>query len=108
MSNLYLDGSIENAYHDAKLVFDSITDDDTFQTADSGLVFSYLDKIVQALERQVPKKVVKTKNIYGHNGYDYRCPICGGDAETVTGDSYLDYRLNFCDDCGQKLDWSDE
>ena len=37
----------------------------------------------------------------------YLCPGCGANAETDCGDYMLDYRLNYCDNCGQKLDWSD-
>ena len=55
---------------------------------------------IQALEKQIPKKVVMDKNIY-------LCPNCGANTETDCGDDMLDYRLNFCDNCGQKLDWSD-
>lgn len=55
-----------------------------------------------AREKQMPKKVVK-------NGKrSYKCPCCGESAKTETGDSFIDYRLDYCDGCGQKLDWSDE
>lgn len=53
---------------------------------------------ISALEKQIPKKVVEDKNIY-------LCPNCGASAETDCGDDMLDYRLNYCDNCGQKLDW---
>ena len=56
---------------------------------------------INALEKQMPKKVVGERNIY-------LCPNCGANAETDCGDDMLDYRLNYCDNCGQKLDWSDE
>jgi hypothetical protein len=99
MSNLYLDSSFENAYHDVKLVFDLITDDDTFQSADSGLVFSYLDRIVEALEKQVPKKIT-----------DCACPICNSVAVEITSDGFMNPNepFEYCCYCGQKLDWSDD
>ena len=54
---------------------------------------------IEALKKQMPKKVVVVdKNIY-------ICPNCGANAETDCGDDMLDYRLNYCDNCGQKLDW---
>ena len=57
---------------------------------------------IKALEKQIPKKVVK-------NGKrSYKCPCCGESAKTETGDSFIDYRLDYCDGCGQKLDWGDE
>lgn len=55
---------------------------------------------INALEKQIPKKVVTDKNIY-------ICPNCGANVETDCGDDMLDYILNFCDNCGQKLDWSE-
>ena len=58
------------------------------------------EKEIQELEKQIPKKVVLDKNIY-------LCPECGASAETDCGDDMLDYRLNYCDNCGQKLDWSE-
>ena len=57
-------------------------------------------KAIKALKKQIPKKVIMKRNIY-------LCPNCGADAETDCGDDMLDYRLNFCDNCGQKLDWSE-
>lgn len=57
---------------------------------------------IQALEKQIPKKVVKDGKL------SYKCPCCGESAKTETGDSFIDYRLDYCDGCGQKLDWSDE
>lgn len=58
------------------------------------------EKAIEALEKQIPKKVIEDKNIY-------LCPICGANVETDCGDDMLDYRLNYCDNCGQKLDWSE-
>ena len=60
-----------------------------------------LNMAIQALEKQIPKKVVKDGE------RRYKCPCCGGCAKTETGDSFIDYRLDYCDGCGQKLDWSD-
>lgn len=49
---------------------------------------------ISALEKQIPKKVVK------HNGSElYHCPNC---------DTYfLGNGFKHCTDCGQALDWSD-
>ena len=59
-----------------------------------------VEKAIEALEKQMPKKVVEERNIY-------LCPECGANVETDCGDDMLDYRLNYCDNCGQKLDWSE-
>lgn len=57
---------------------------------------------IQALEKQIPKKVVKEGKCI------YKCPCCGECAETDCGDVFYDYQLDYCNGCGQKLDWSDE
>lgn len=57
---------------------------------------------IQALEKQIPKKVVRDGK------WIYKCPRCGECAETDCGDVFYDYRLDYCNGCGQRLDWSDE
>jgi hypothetical protein len=57
---------------------------------------------IQALEKQMPKKVVRDGK------WIYKCPCCGECAETDCGDVFYDYRLDYCNGCGQRLDWSDE
>jgi transposase-like protein len=60
-----------------------------------------LSEAAKACEKQIGKKVIR-------NNHDYTCPTCGANATTDTGDSFIDFALNFCEKCGQKLDWSDE
>lgn len=43
--------SLEAAYHDCKLVFDGITDDASFQEADTGLILYYANEIIYALRK---------------------------------------------------------
>lgn len=47
--------SLEAAYHDCKLVFDGITDDDSFQKADTGLILYYANEIIYALHEALDK-----------------------------------------------------
>ena len=54
-----------------------------------------LEVVVEALEKQIAKKVI----VSPYNNMKY-CPIC---EVSVTG-MYYDY----CVECGQKLDWSEE
>ena len=57
---------------------------------------------MQALEKQIPKKV-QLRHIRKFDGFDDgECPICGG---SVSRD--CDGIDIFCPDCGQRLDWSD-
>lgn len=48
--------SLEYAYHDCKLVFDGITDDDSFQKADTGLILYYANEIIYALQEALEGK----------------------------------------------------
>lgn len=62
-----------------------------------------LDLAMQALEKQIPKKV-NMRHIRKFDGFDDgECPSCGN---SVIRDGFcIDV---YCDNCGQKLDWSDE
>lgn len=55
-----------------------------------------LKMAVEALKKQIPKKVIQVlKNDY-HIVY---CPHCGF--------RFIQYGLSFCGECGQALDWSE-
>lgn len=43
--------SLEAAYHDCKMVFDGITDDESYQEADTGLILHYANEIIYALRK---------------------------------------------------------
>lgn len=63
-----------------------------------------LEVAIQALEKQVPKKVESFNNLN-----ETRCPEC----RFVFGYSielgeYDGEYYNYCVDCGQKLDWGNE
>lgn len=61
------------------------------------------DVAIQALEKQIPKKV-QLRHIRKFDGFDDgECPTCG---RTVSRD--CDGADDFCPDCGQKLDWGDD
>ena len=61
------------------------------------------DMAIQALEKQIPKKV-QLRHIRKFDGFDDgECPTCG---QSVSCD--CDGIDNFCPDCGQKLDWRGE
>ena len=54
---------------------------------------------IEALEKQIPKKPKHIET----DGFGY-CPNCGECAETIGYDAI---QFNFCDKCGQRLDWGD-
>ena len=69
-------------------------------------VFTSEEIILQALKRNEPMKVINIRkeiHIFSVEPFHdiAKCPNCGRDF-------YCDYSINFCEKCGQRLDWSDE
>ena len=60
-----------------------------------------LNMAMQALEKQIPKKPVKSEKQVVRYVNTYHCPICN---LGITGTNIA----KWCYHCGQKLDWSDE
>lgn len=63
------------------------------------------DKVIalacKALEKQIPQKVS-----YEYDEQDYvYCPNCK--CELMSMDWYDHWKCNYCEKCGQALDWSD-
>ena len=65
-----------------------------------------MEMIVQALEKQIPKKTIYEGDGYAPDGsfiFDiWICPRCCKRYEV----DYDDY--DYCPNCGQKIDWSDK
>ena len=55
-----------------------------------------------ANEKQTAKRV---KNSGERIPFEWYCPACGN---VLCDDGYKDTEITFCENCGQKLDWSDE
>ena len=58
----------------------------------NGRMCEKVNLALEALEKQIPKKLKDDGWLY--------CPICGRDV--------LMDRFDYCPDCGQALDWSDD
>ena len=56
---------------------------------------------IEALEKQIPKKPIKSENQVVRYVNTYYCPICN---LGITGTNIA----KWCYHCGQKIDWSDE
>lgn len=52
---------------------------------------------IDALAKQIPKKIVKGKDLF----WEYQCPNTNCDTQFTKHASYA-----FCPGCGQALDWS--
>ena len=57
------------------------------------------EEAIMALEKQIPKKPVDDPE----NGW-FECPNCGA---TLLYYFHL-FKIDYCDECGQRLDWSEE
>lgn len=57
--------------------------------------------IDEALEKQIPKKPIKSDRQEIRYTLTYDCPTCG---RQFTGTGFADY----CYHCGQALDWGDD
>lgn len=66
----------------------------------------YYDTAIEALEKQLPKKGIKEKITEGINKglHKFYCPICYGKGDLSNKCNVGEY----CSDCGQNLDWSEE
>lgn len=86
-----------------------MTNEEAIKTIKHGCIYSdargasALKIAVEALEKQIPKKV----ELYKHNGdfkfENYPCPCCGEMLGLKVNKRYV----KFCQNCGQALDWSD-
>lgn len=60
------------------------------------------EQVQQLKERDTAKKPIKTKELKDFNGNVYKvvgkCPNCGCGVNSM---------MKFCDECGQRLDWSE-
>ena len=65
------------------------------------------ETIAEALEKQLPKKVISYHN-ENINREQYRCPVCENLVltEDITT-SLFGTDKEYCDKCGQRLDWSE-
>ncbi len=97
----------EKKVREAICCIKSFTDDtvceecDNYDRCDRTMVIDNTRTAIEALEKQLPKKPIKTTEETGIRYTDsYRCPNCGGN---FTGTGIAD----FCYHCGQRLDWSE-
>lgn len=78
--------------------YDVVLDDYVYD--DIGMVNKLfeLNKIIsKALKKQIPKKPV-----YG--AANIKCPNCGA----ILLYYFPSFKIDYCDECGQRLDWSEE
>lgn len=78
--------------------YDVVLDDYVYDSTSKVDEILQFNKIVsKALKKQIPKKP-----IYG--AANIKCPNCGA---TLLYYFHL-FKIDYCDECGQRLDWSEE
>ena len=78
--------------------YDVVLDDYVYDDLDKMDKLFELNKIVsKALKKQIPKKPV-----YG--AANIKCPNCGATLLYY----FYSFKIDYCDECGQRLDWSEE
>ncbi len=107
---------IERIYDDcAKLNLDYLSQHNLM--ADIVELKEALTELERLQNKEVPMKVKKTRVYSGYNNLNdghkimatnYNCPICDEHQTRVWDGSKLYVNKTYCDNCGQKLDWSDE
>lgn len=61
--------------------------------------------IDEALEKQIPKKPLDIHTPVVTWGL---CPVCKGELNKLGGrPNRVFFGINYCSDCGQRIDWSD-
>lgn len=97
--------TIKEFEHLLKVEKDRIHKDVVFITA--------LENAIEALEKQIPKKLTIKLSEQMIQGYLYRdkcgyCPNCGEFRGNLDYQPHKIIKYKFCPDCGQALDWSSE
>ena len=63
------------------------------------LLYFHLDNIEKLVDKATPKKPFRIHN--NMNLLAYRCPVCAKR-------TYTNFRRNYCSECGQALEWSED
>lgn len=68
-----------------------------------------LEEVREAVEKQKAKKPIKSDDKICDLIVHYRCPCCGKYfGERRIHDVILFSKKRYCNDCGQRIDWSEE
>ena len=87
----------QEAVNDLKVILSEITECEESICYITDVDAEPLKLAIKALERQIPKKP-----IYG--AANIKCPNC----EATLLYYFHSFKIDYCDECGQRLDWSEE
>ena len=86
----------QEAINDLKVILSEITECEESICYITDVDAEPLKLAIKALERQIPKKP-----IYG--AANIKCPNC----EATLLYYFHSFKIDYCDECGQRLDWSE-
>ena len=87
----------KEAIDNLKVIFSEITECEESICYITDIDAEPLRLAIKALEKQIPKKPV-----YG--AANIKCPNCGATLLYY----FYSFKIDYCDECGQRLDWSEE
>ena len=87
----------QEAINDLKVILSEITECEESICYITDVDAEPLELAIKARERQIPKKP-----IYG--AANIKCPNC----EATLLYYFHSFKIDYCDECGQRLDWSEE
>lgn len=73
------------------------------------IIIEALNTVKTAVEKQIPKKLIVDSEIYHYVDCQYFfCPYCRNHIiSRLDGDLIAGRKQQYCDKCGQALDWGD-
>jgi tRNA(Ile2) C34 agmatinyltransferase TiaS len=77
--------------------FDPSTGEEAYLNEDAKKVIEAQEKAIEALKKQVPKKVRITTSTK-------RCSVCGRQLSSIGN---IHPERNYCQSCGQAIDWTE-
>lgn len=86
----------QEAINDLKIILSEITECEESICYITDIDAEPLRLAIKALEKQMPKKPV-----YG--AANIKCPNCGATLLYY----FHSFKIDYCDECGQRLDWSE-
>lgn len=87
----------QEAINDLKVILSEITECEESICYITDIDAEPLRLAIKALEKRIPKKPV-----YG--AANIKCPNCGATLLYY----FYSFKIDYCDECGQRLDWSEE
>ena len=93
-------------YEEAKNLIDDITWKYNGNSITNEMICECRDKCREALDKQIPKKIIcevveiQSEGMQGYIRY-LKCPNCKWNIDKEN-------TVDFCPNCGQAIDWSDE